>query len=58
MEPKHPSKRKILSKDQSRIDKDSYFFEKVIPILLLGMAGLTIVLILFAVGVLVGLVNF
>jgi hypothetical protein len=52
------TKRRIVSKTESRISRDSVFFEKVVPALLVGMAVLTGLLILFAVGVLVGIVNF
>jgi hypothetical protein len=52
------TKRKIVSKDASRISRGSVFFEKIVPALLIGMALLTGFLILFAVGVLVGIVNF
>ena len=53
-----PQKRTIVPKTESRISRDSVLFEKIVPILLIGMAVLTGVLILFAVGVLVGVVNF
>jgi len=46
--PRHPS---------SRIP-NSIFYEKVVPALLIGMGIVTVGLILFAVGVLLGLVNF
>ena len=50
--------RKIVSKDQSHIPEHSPFFEKAIPALLIGMSVLTVVLILFAIGVLTGIVQF
>lgn len=50
--------RKIVSKSQSHIPKDSVFFEKVVPALLGGMAVVTVVLILFAIGVLAGIIQF
>lgn len=37
---------------------DSYFFEKIIPGLLVTLGIVTLVLILFALGVLFGLVHF
>jgi hypothetical protein len=55
---KDPTKRRIVSKDESHIDRSSVFFEKVVPVLLIGMAVLTGILILFAIGVLAGVVNF
>lgn len=53
-----PESRKIVSKQQSRIPKDSVLFEKVVPALLVGMAVLTVVLIFFAAGILLGIINF
>lgn len=47
-----------VSKTESRIARDSVFFEKVVPVLLVGMAVLTGLLILFAIGVLFGVVSF
>jgi len=37
---------------------DSYFFEKVIPWLLIGLGVVTFALIVFAAGVLLGFVHF
>ncbi len=45
-------------KSKSRAPENSLLFEKVIPILLVFMGILTIVLILFAAGVLLGLIHF
>ena len=58
MKNKKQDSRRIVSRDQSRIDKNSVFFEKVVPVLLIAMAALTALLILFAIGVLVGIVKF
>jgi hypothetical protein len=43
---------------KSRAPKDSMLFEKVVPALLILMGVLTVVLILFAAGVLLGLIHF
>ncbi len=43
---------------KSRAPKDSVMFEKVIPVLLIGMGVLTIILILFAAGIILGLIHF
>lgn len=43
---------------KSRTPKDSMLFEKVVPALLIFMGVLTIVLILFAAGVLLGFIHF
>ena len=51
-------RRKIVSKNQSHIPENSPFFEKAIPALLIGMTALTVLLILFAIGVLTGIVQF
>jgi hypothetical protein len=43
---------------KSRMPEDSILFDKVIPASLIFMGVLTVVLILFAVGVLLGIVQF
>ncbi|MFN2236871.1 MAG: hypothetical protein ACK2U1_21795 [Anaerolineales bacterium] len=43
---------------KSRMPKDSVLFDKVIPASLIFMGILTVVLILFAAGVLLGIVQF
>ena len=53
-----PKSRKIVSKSQSHIPKDSVLFEKVVPALLVGMAVLTVVLILLALGIIIGVIQF
>ncbi len=46
------------STSKSHAPKNSMMFEKVIPILLVIMGVLTVVLILFAAGVLLGFIHF
>lgn len=43
---------------RSHIPQNSYFFEKIVPAALIGMGIITFALILFAAGVLLGLVKF
>jgi hypothetical protein len=43
---------------KSRAPKDSVLFERIVPALLIFMGILTAVLILFAAGVLLGLIHF
>jgi len=43
---------------KSHIPKNSHFFEKVVPAALIGMGIITVALILFAAGVLLGLIKF
>lgn len=45
-------------RSKSRAPNNSFAFEKLIPALLIGMGILTVVLILFAAGVLLGIVHF
>lgn len=47
-----------IRRGKSRVPEDSVFYNRVVPILLAGMAVLTIVLILVAAGVLLGFVPF
>jgi len=42
----------------SHMPEDSVFFEKVVPVLLVVMGVLTVTLIVFAAGVLLGIVHF
>jgi len=53
-----PTPRQLRLRKKSRIPSNSIFFEKIVPILLIGMAALTLFLILFAIGVLLGFVSF
>ena len=45
-------------KSSTHMPSDSVFFEKIVPVLLLVMGLLTVGLILFAAGVLLGIVHF
>jgi hypothetical protein len=45
-------------REKSRISEESLFFNRIIPILLVGMGVLMFFLILFAAGVLLGLIKF
>jgi len=45
-------------RDPSHMPTRSVFYEKVIPLLLIGMAIVTVVFILIAVGVLLGFVPY
>lgn len=51
-----PPRRNMLRK--SHMPENSLFYEKVVPILLVVMGIITTTLILFAAGVLLGIVNF
>lgn len=44
--------------DKSRVPKNSVLFERIIPALLVLMGVVTVVLILFAAGVLLGFIHF
>jgi len=48
----------IDMKSKSHMPKDSLFFEKIIPISLITMGVITVGLILFAAGVILGIVHF
>jgi len=52
------SKNTNQTRQKSHMPKDSFFFEKAVPVLLTLMGIVTIGLILFAAGVLLGFVNF
>jgi hypothetical protein len=41
-----------------RMPKDSLFYERVVPVLLVAMAAVLLALVLLAVGVLVGFISF
>ncbi|HEY5983095.1 MAG TPA: hypothetical protein VIU38_06440 [Anaerolineales bacterium] len=43
---------------KSRLPQNSFLFEKLVPALMIGLGLVTIVLILFAAGVLLGLIQF
>lgn len=42
----------------SRVPEHSVFFERIVPVLLIFMGVVTAVLILFAAGVLLGIIHF
>jgi hypothetical protein len=46
------------TKSKSHIPKNSLFFEKIVPISLVAMGIITLGLILFAAGVILGIVQF
>jgi len=46
------------AKSKSRIPENTVLFEKIIPTALAFMGILTVILILFAIGVLLGIVRF
>jgi len=48
----------IDMKSKSHMPKDSLFFEKIVPISLITMGVITVGLILFAAGVILGIVHF
>ena len=50
--------RKAVKTAKSHAPEDSALFERVIPVLLIAMGVLTVLLILFAAGVLLGIVHF
>ena len=50
--------KRIPPNNKSRMPRNSIFFEKMVPILLTGMGILAAVLILFALGVLLGFIRF
>jgi len=54
---KSPAK-KSLPPESSRIPENSTFYQKIVPALLITMAVITAVLILFAIGVLIGVISF
>lgn len=47
-----------IAKDKSHMPKDSVFFEKIVPISLIFLGVITLGLILFAAGVILGIVQF
>jgi len=48
----------IDMKSKSHMPKDSLFFEKIVPISLITMGIITVGLILFAAGVILGIIQF
>lgn len=57
-DPQTPANQRERRHQRSRIPRNSWFFEKGVPLILAGMALLTLILILFAAGVLIGVVRF
>ena len=53
-----PTAKRTSMKDKSRFPANSVLFEKIVPLLLAIMGIVTLVLILFAAGVLLGVVRF
>lgn len=51
-------KDRMRSKEKSHIPKDSLLFEKIVPISLIAMGVITVGLILFAAGVILGIIRF
>ncbi|MEW5988760.1 MAG: hypothetical protein AB1791_19195 [Chloroflexota bacterium] len=47
-----------IGRRQSRIPRDSFFFERVFPILLIILGVITLLLIIVAAGILLGLIPF
>lgn len=43
---------------QSRMPSDSFFYERVIPAILIGLGVITLLLILVAAGIVVGVIPF
>jgi hypothetical protein len=58
MEDVKQSSRTDVVRRKSHMPQHSIFFEKVVPILLIGMGVVTAALVLFAAGVLLGIVKF
>ena len=50
--------RRNALRQKSHMPENSVFFEKIVPILLVGMGILMAILILFAAGVLLGIIHF
>jgi len=45
-------------KSKSHMPKDSLFFDKIVPVSLIAMGVITLGLIVFAAGVILGIINF
>jgi len=48
----------VSLKNKSHMPKDSFFFEKIVPISLIAMGIVTLGLMVFAAGVILGVVHF
>ncbi|MEW6568538.1 MAG: hypothetical protein AB1449_10325 [Chloroflexota bacterium] len=53
-----PGRKPDERRRQARVPEDSIFYSRLVPILMVAMGILTVILILVAVGVLIGLVPF
>jgi hypothetical protein len=58
MDDANQAERRRALQIKSHMPQHSLFFEKIVPILLVGMGIITAALILFAAGVLLGIVRF
>lgn len=58
MDDVNPQDRRSALREKSHMPQHSVFFEKIVPILLVLMGIIMAALILFAAGVLLGIVNF
>ncbi len=54
----NPMTQKRLEKNSSHMPKDSFFFEKLVPVSLVIMGIIMVGLMIFAAGVLLGIVKF
>jgi hypothetical protein len=43
------------AKDSKRMPAESTFYDKIVPIILIGLAALTIIIVLAAAGILLGI---
>jgi len=58
MDEVNQTERRSALQKKSHMPQHSMFFEKIVPILLVGMGIITAALILFAAGVLLGIIHF
>lgn len=54
----HKTAARRTANRQSRIPANSFFYERVIPAILLGLGVITVLLILVAVGIVLGMIPF
>ncbi len=52
------TKKRRSARPSSRMPEDSVFYEKVIPVLLIGLGIVTAILILVAAGILLGIIPY
>ena len=55
---KESKKRGKVPEGSNRMPADSAFYDKILPILLISLAALTVILILAAAGILLGIIPF